>query len=73
MTGFDWVGEKNKRKALPYAAVSAQQDSEETYERFQAVTSGYVNHHSHEWHKAQKRQMAVTLFSLAVRKGFIDC
>jgi hypothetical protein len=72
-TKFDWVNEKSARKALPYAALSAQEGSEESFEEFERVTSGYVNQRSYEWHKAQKRQMAITLFNLAVKKGFIDC
>lgn len=73
MTGFDWTA-KNvpNRKAVAYAAVSAQEHAE-TYEQFQAVTSGYNSPRSYElWHQRQ-RDMAANLFSIAVRGGFIDC
>ncbi len=72
-TLFNWADKNvSNRKALPYAAVSAQSYSE-TYEEFKANTSGYVNPSSYQWWKRKQREMAVNLFSLAVKQGFIDC
>lgn len=73
MNRFDWVKEKNKRKALPYAAAHAQETAQETYEEFKAITSGWNDRRSHALFIERKRQTAVTLFSLAAAKGFIDC
>lgn len=78
MTGFDWIAANKQdrrqlRICMPYAAMHAQASSEQTYEEFQATTSGYVNRRSYEWLIQEQRKQAVNLFSMAVERGFIDC
>ena len=72
-TKFNWMNERNYRKAVPYAALSAMESADETYEEFETVTSGYVNRRSYALHTQSRRDMAVELFNIAVRNGFIDC
>ena len=74
MSIFNWTANNvPNRKALPYAAVSAQDATSESYAEFQAVTSGWKDFSSDELFIDRKYEMAINLFSLAGRDGFIDC
>ncbi len=73
MTAFNWTAKDvPHRKAVAYAAVSAQEHAE-TYDEFKAKTSGWNSPRSYELWQGRQRDMAANLFSIAVRKGFIDC
>lgn len=74
MTKFNWTDKSiPSRKAVAYAAVSAQEATNETYAEFQAVTSGWKDQSSYELFIDRKYEQAINLFSIAGRHGFIDC
>jgi hypothetical protein len=76
-TKFDWIAAskdaKERRKATPYAALSALERSEMSWEEFKRTSSGYVTHGAHQHCCKMDRETAMYLFEAAVRNGFVDC
>lgn len=61
------------RHTIVYAAVSAQNSTDETYEEFKATTSGHTSRSTYEWLQKDRRERAVELFNIARNRGFVDC